>query len=86
MKTVLKQRRVFALHPLPEQILEVDSYHPLDELTDRHDWSELPGWFSLFPGRGAKNLPDKKANALTIGHRGKCQLQNEDDDRVGQFH
>ena len=86
MKTALKQRRVFALHPLPEQILEVDSYHPLDELTDRHDWSELPGWFSLFPGRGAKNLPDKKVNASTIGHRGKCQLQNEDDDRVGQFH
>ena len=86
VKTALKQRRVFALHPLPEQILEVDSYHLLDGLTDRHDWSESPGWFSLFPGRDAKNLPDKKANASTIGHRGKCQLQNEDDDRVGQFH
>ena len=86
MKTALKQRRVFALHPLPEQILEVDSYHLLDGLTDRHDWSELLGWFSLFPGRDAKNLPDKKANVSTIGHRGIFQLQNEDDDRVDQFH
>ena len=86
MKTAPKQRRVFALHPLPEQILEVDSYHLLDGLTDRHDWSELLGWFSLFPGRDAKNLPDKKANVSTIGHRGIFQLQNEDDDRVDQFH
>ena len=86
MKIALKQRRVFALHPLPEQILEVDSYHLLDGLTDRHDWSELLGWFSLFPGRDAKNLPDKKANVSTIGHRGIFQIQNEDDDRVDQFH
>ena len=86
VKIALKQRRVFALHPLPEQILEVDSYHLLDGLTDRHGWSESPGWFSLFPGRDAKNLPDKKGNASTIGHRGISQIQNEDDDRVGQFH
>ena len=86
MKTVLKQRRVFELHPRPEQILEVDFYHLLDELTDRHDWSESPDWFSLFPDQDAKNLPDKKGNVSTIGHRGKCQLQNGRDDRVGQFH
>ena len=86
MKIVLKQRRVFALHPRPEQTLEVDSYHLLDGLADKHDWSKSPGWFSLFPDQDAKNLPDKIVNVSTIDHRGKCQLQNGHDDRVGQFH
>ena len=86
VKTALKQRRVFVLHPQPEQPLEADFCHLLDVLKDRHDWSESPGSFLLFLGRGARNLPDKKANASTIGHRDIFQRQNGYDDRAGQSH
>ena len=86
VKTALKQRRVFVLHPQPEQPLEADSYHLQDVLKDRHDWSESPGSFLLFLGRDARNLLDKKANASTIGHRDIFQRQNGHDDRAGQSH
>ncbi len=58
-----KEEEFFALHPLPEHILEVDLSSSLDGLTDSMIGQNYPAG-ATFPGRDAKNLPDKK---WTIG-------------------